>query len=152
MFFCQKEIATFGKDLVSIISGQASGTEGHNRIRVWSRTWSYITEKPVFGFGCEGMSERLYIGTGISNPHNEILTYAAYYGIPAAMSYAAGVIAIFVRYFRGRKQATASQKTACMAAAGYFISSLTGVAMFYLTPLFFTLLGFAALKSRTEQR
>lgn len=139
------EFSVLYKDAGSILAGDAKGSEGHNRIKIWRRTWGYITEKPIFGYGCEGISDRLYIGTGISNPHNELLTYAAYYGIPAAILYLLGVVSVFANYLR-KNTAEAGQKIACMAAAGYFISSMTGVAMFYLTPLFFVLLGISVIE------
>ena len=142
------EFSVLYKDAGSILAGDAKGSEGHNRIKIWRRTWGYITEKPLFGYGCEGMSERLYIGTGISNPHNELLTYAAYYGIPAAIAYLIGVTSVFANYLRRKNKAEAGQKIACIAAAGYFISSVTGVAMFYLTPFFFVLLGISAIEKR----
>ena len=138
------EFVSLGNDVSGLLKHTSDGSEGHNRLILWSLTWEYIREHPVFGTGCEAIAFRLFEVTGRSNPHNELLTYAAYYGIPAAICYTAGVISVFVRYFRHRTEATAAVKTAVLAAAGYFISSLFGVAMFYTTPLFFVLLGTAS--------
>ena len=138
----RSEFAGLARDAGRILSGSAKGSEGHNRLKVWTKTWKYIMEKPLFGYGCEGISERLYIASAISNPHNEILTYAAYYGIPAAIAYTAGIISVLIRSFRSKIHKTdAGVRIACLAASGYFVSSLTGVAMFYLTPLFFVFMG-----------
>lgn len=143
----RSEFTGFAEDAGRILSGKAGGSEGHNRLKIWARTVKYISEQPLLGYGCEGMSMRLYKATGISNPHNEILTYAAYYGIPAATAYAAGVIFVFARsiFERGSKGGGPDMysKISCMAAAGYFISSLTGVGMFYTLPFFFIFLGMA---------
>lgn len=135
------EFAGFSSDLANIISGRSDGSEGHNRLALWSLTCEYISEKPMLGHGCEGISLRLYEATARSNPHNEILTYAAYYGIPAAIAYFTGIVLMLTRWARSDIRFDACQKIACMAAGAYFVASMTGVAMFYLTPFFFIFLG-----------
>lgn len=140
----RNEFVSLGEDISGLLSHNSNGTEGHNRMILWGLTWGYIKEHPVLGTGCEAIAFRLYETTGRSNPHNELLTYSAYYGIPAAICYAAGVISVFVQYFRHRSETPAAAKTAVLAAAGYFISSFFGVAMFYTTPLFFVFLGIAS--------
>lgn len=140
----RSEFEQLSKDAASILSGSAKGSEGHNRIKLWTRTCKYISEKPLLGYGCEGISERLYIATGISNPHNEILTYAAYFGIPAAAAYVTAVLSVIIYWIRHLELLETGQRIAGMTAAGYFIASLTGVSMFYLAPMFFVLLGMAS--------
>ena len=142
----RSEFASLGADIAAILSGNAGWSTGHNRFLLWDITLAYIEERPLTGFGCEGIAFQLYEATGRSNPHSEILSYAAYYGIPAALCYAAAVISVFHDHFRDRKQAPASSRIACMAAAGYFISSMTGVAMFYTAPFFFIFLGMTRRK------
>ena len=136
----RREFAVFGRDIAGILSNTAKGSAGHNRLKMWRLTSKYIAERPWFGFGCEGISMEMYAKTAISNPHNEILTYAAYYGIPAAAFYTFGVLAVLVRRLLSY-DSDMTGKIACMAAAGYFIASITGVAMFYTTPFFFVFLG-----------
>ena len=136
----RREFAVFWRDIADILNHTAKGSAGHNRLKIWRLTVEYITERPLFGYGCEGISMKMYAETAISNPHNEILTYAAYYGIPAAVFYTYGVLAALA----GRLLSYDSDMTgkiACMAAAGYFISAITGVVMFYTTPFFFAFMG-----------
>ncbi len=137
----RNEFISLGMDLSALLSGSRDSAIGHNRLLLWKLTAEYIKERPLLGYGCEGIAFGLFDATGRSNPHSEILTYAAYYGIPAAICYLAGIACIFVRYFKNRRQTGISSRIACMAAAGYFISSFAGVAMFYTVPFFFIFLG-----------
>ena len=125
-----------------LLSGTNNIHAGNGRWGLWQFTLIYISEKPFFGFGCEGITERLYELTKVPNPHNEILTYAAYFGIPAALMYTGGVL---LKLLRSLKPADTSKAgaAAAFAALAYFISSMFGVAMFYTAPLFFVMLGMA---------
>lgn len=148
--------SNFRNDLVRVFdesSEIASGTNniyaGNGRWGLWQFTLIYISEKPLFGFGCEGITERLYELTKIPNPHNELLTYAAYFGIPAAILYSSGVL---VKMFRTLKASDllSVNTIAAFAALGYFVSSMFGVAMFYTTPLFFVMLGLSSANNGIE--
>lgn len=132
-----------------IVSGTNNVYAGNGRWGLWQFTLIYISEKPLFGFGCEGITERLYELTKIPNPHNELLTYAAYFGIPAAILYSAGVIVKMLRSLKSSDQFSAST-AAAFAALGYFVSSMFGVAMFYTTPLFFVMLGLSSANNGIE--
>ena len=136
----RREFSIFAGDMLKILNNRADGSVGHNRLKVWRLTAQYILARPLTGYGCEGISYQLYSALGISNPHNEILTYAAYYGIPSAVFYAGGVLGVVAGHIR-RPVYTETGRIACMAAAGYFIASITGVAMFYTTPFFFIFMG-----------
>ena len=137
----RKEFTGFIADLAAIAGGNAKGSAGHNRWKLWALTLQYIAKKPMLGYGCEGISFMLYEAMAISNPHSEVLTYAAYYGIPAAILYATGVVSVLLVSISRIKTNKATQKAACMAAAGYLLSSFTGVGMFYTLPFFFIFLG-----------
>ena len=148
--------SNFRNDLVRVFdesSEIASGTNniyaGNGRWGLWQFTLIYISEKPLFGFGCDGITERLYELTKIPNPHNELLTYAAYFGIPAAILYSSGVL---VKMFRTLKASDllSVNTIAAFAALGYFVSSMFGVAMFYTTPLFFVMLGLSSANNGIE--
>ena len=122
---------------------------GHNRWLLWTETWKYIVKKPLLGYGCEGFSDVLMDSLGRANPHNEVLAYAAQFGIPAAMFYVLSIMALLIRPFLKHKNAETkngdSMDGSCcaglLAAFGYFISSLFGVTMFYTLPFFFIFLG-----------
>ena len=127
----------------TILRGGDTTYAGHGRWRLWKITASYIADAPFFGYGCEGISETLYDYVQISSPHNEPLTYAAFFGIPAAVLYTAGCITAIVKGVRAGL-ADKGRIIAAFAAMGYLLSSVFGVAMFYTTPYFFVLMGLAA--------
>lgn len=127
-------------DIGSITWGGNHGFAGHGRWRLWTETVGYIKERPLFGFGCEGIESTLMDATGVSSPHNEILTYAAFFGIPGALLYATGITAALLKSILN-SGSDDSCRIAFMAACGYFISSLFGVSMFYTLPLFFIFTG-----------
>lgn len=137
----RKEFTVLASDFGAVLSGTAEGSAGHRRLQMWNLTTGYISEKPLLGYGCEGIAFMLYKAMKVSAPHCEPLAYAAYYGIPAALLYIAGVIGVLFSNIRRTGINSVQQKAACMAAAGYFISSFVGVGMFYTLPFFFIFLG-----------
>ena len=137
----RKEFTGLTADLASILSNTAEGSAGHRRLQMWTLTAGYIDEKPRLGYGCEGIAFMLYEAMKVSDPHCETLAYAAFYGIPAALMYTAGVIGVIVTNICRMDTNGVQQKAACMAATGYFISSFVGVGMFYTLPFFFIFLG-----------
>lgn len=74
---------------------------GTGRWGLWRNTVILIKEKPLLGWGVEGIYDRLdKASNGLNNrPHNEYLQYAAFFGIPAAMTYISGLISHYVRAF-----------------------------------------------------
>ncbi len=137
------------KDAAAILTGIGNSFAGHGRLELWQLTAEMIKERPLFGYGCEGISAVLLESTGVANPHNEVLTYAAFFGIPAAVLYTVGVIITLVKGFRSEDLVSIA---ACCAAAGYFVSSLFGVAMFYTEPFFYILLGLSCKTKLTEEQ
>ena len=137
-------------DAADIISGGGDVLHGHGRWGLWQQTLQMIQERPVFGYGCEGISTVLQETNVAANPHNEVMTYAAFFGIPASALYVAGVAVTLVRGLRSNDH---DSVTAACAASGYFISSLFGVSMFYTTPFFFVLLGLSYRQAaKTEKQ
>ena len=132
------------RDIISIFAGNATGVEGSGRWKLWQTVVQCIVEKPLFGYGCEGIAMRIQEIAGISDAHCEPLTYAAYYGIPGALFYLVGVIAAAVRYFKNRKHMPSYCRIAFLGASVYFVSSLVGVTIFYTAPFFFIFMGMAA--------
>jgi O-antigen ligase len=137
----RKEFTVLAADIAAILNNSADGSAGHRRLQMWTLTAGYISEKPLLGYGCEGIAFMLYEVMKVSDPHCEALAYAAYYGIPAALLYVAGVTGVLLTGIRRMESNGVQQKAACMAAAGYFISSFVGVGMFYTLPFFFIFLG-----------
>ena len=137
-----KEVTELLGDIESLFTASITDSAGHNRWGLWSLTAGYIADRPILGYGCEGISAMLQAATGRSSAHNELLTYAAFFGIPAAVFYCSGVLASLWCSMRKRISCS-GHLPFLMASAGYFISSLVGVSMFYTTPFFFIFLGCA---------
>ncbi|MCR5121426.1 MAG: O-antigen ligase family protein [Ruminococcus sp.] len=139
----------FGGDVTNIATGNATGSEGSNRLNLWTFTIDKIKQKPIFGHGLEGITDVLYKYTTDNNmfpnnrPHNEFLQYAAFYGIPAAIAYTLGCFSVFLRGLRLRKQLDSPQISALAAAFAYLVSSFVGNTMYYTSPMFFIYLGLA---------
>ena len=130
------------EDVQQVASGgDDAASAGHNRWLLWTQTVDYILQRPILGYGCEGISDMIMADTGRGNPHCELLSYAAYFGIPAAAAYTLGMLAVLARFFRRSVLCDPASASAGMAACGYFISSLFGVPMFYTAPFFFIFLG-----------
>lgn len=134
------------RDASEILSGSDSASSaGHNRWLLWTTTFEYIKKKPLLGYGCEGLSDILMNDLHRGNPHNEVLSYAAQFGVPAALAYVTGCISWIVAAVKDMKSSggayAASYGPALIASVGYFASSLFGVTMFYTVPFFFIFMG-----------
>ncbi len=137
-------IATFLKDINKVADNpDDSAGAGTGRWTLWIHTFKYIKEKPVFGFGVEGIRDRLDTETaGINNrPHNEFLQYAAFFGIPAMISYIAGILSVYINGLKMRYKLDVPTTVSLIAAFGYIVSSVFGNTMYYTAPYFFILLG-----------
>ncbi len=135
-----------------------SSAQGHELLSLWQETVGLILQKPLFGYGPEGLSGR-YAGTVQAEeceghthetypdrPQNEYLQHAGFMGIPALLLYLAGLIMLAARRLHTGKNAPYVFLTAGIAAVGYLLSAVFGNTMYYTTPFFFMLLGFAANK------
>ncbi len=116
---------------------------GTLRWGLWRNTMRYIKEKPWIGFGFEGIAERLQLDTEQDKVHNEYLEYAADFGIPAALCYIGGLIAVYIKAFKKRAQIDGATFCALVAAFGYIGSAFFGNTMVFIAPLFFIVLGLA---------
>lgn len=114
---------------------------GSGRWVLWVNTLKYIGEKPILGWGCDGIAEMLEEAGGNSRPHNEILQYAANFGIPFAIIYLAGIFCVFRNAIKKKNSLSNFSLISLTAAFGYFISSLFGNVIFYTAPFFFIFLG-----------
>lgn len=134
------DMAEMTSEIILILSGTNDIYAGNGRWGIWQFVIERIGEKPFWGYGNEGIADILYDYALTASPHNEPLTYAAFFGIPAAISYVGGVVIRIFKMLRdGRGDNTGI--IAAFAAMAYFISSLFGVAMFYTAPFMFVMLG-----------
>lgn len=153
MILGKSENAASGVSLIGADSAQnvrTAGDAGTGRWSLWTSTARYIGDRPLFGSGIEGIGRRLENETGYSDrPHNEYLQYAAFFGIPAAVLYISGVLAVYIKALRRRMNLDKTSAVCLVAAFGYLVSAFFGNTMYYTAPLLFIFLG---IGSSVEKR
>lgn len=133
-------------DVALISQNQAdANAAGSGRWLIWKLSVGYIIEKPIFGFGPEGLySLYLSAGLNIDRPHNEFLQYAAFTGIPGMLFYLGFLVSLFLCRWREIKSCSSEALAAALCVFGYIGSSMLGNTMFNTVPFYFMLLGLAA--------
>ncbi len=116
---------------------EMSVTSGTDRWMRWRGVVTHMPESPLLGFGVEGLLDLYQIGT----PHNELLQYAASFGIPAMLMYLTAVIWVIVSVLRRSKKLSKMTLVCFCVMVCYFTSSMFGVAIYYTTPFFYIFLG-----------
>lgn len=114
---------------------------GTGRWKLWKATIKYISEKPIFGHGTDGIYKRLNKEAGSARTHNEFLQYTAFYGIPAGLLYVLGNVSVFIKGAKYRYKFDTYTIVGLMTAFGYLVSSFFGVSLFYTAPFLFIFLG-----------
>lgn len=111
------------------------------RWTLWKESVQCISERPFFGFGTDGIEDRLRDLTGEERSHNEYLQYTAFYGIPAALCYLAGVMAVFIHGLKNKAKLDKYAIISLTAAFAYCFSAFFGVSRTYTAPYLFIFLG-----------
>ena len=124
-------------------TNEYSSNTGTRRWVLWKHTVQYISERPIFGWGVEGTTERLDNEPDTENdrPHNEYLQWAAFFGIPGALLYIAGLCVVMFGMFPWIKRSDPVSIGCFIASAGYIASAFVGNTMYYTAPFFFIVLG-----------
>jgi len=130
---------------------EEADSAGSSRWVLWKATMKYISEKPLLGWGVEGISQRLKVEAGAERTHNEYLQYAAFFGIPNAICYITGCALVFLRAVRRWNDIEPGTKVCVCGALAYFISAAFGVSMYYTAPLFYIFLGLGYAKTDENQ-
>jgi len=131
--------ADVGKVITDDSTADAAGT---GRWRLWKTTSDFILDRPVFGYGAEGLINK-YAELGFINdrPANEYIQYAAFFGIPSLIFYLLALFSIFIVCMKNLK----TLKPITLAIGGcvlaYAISACFGNTMYYTTVYFYMFLG-----------
>ncbi|MBR4626635.1 MAG: O-antigen ligase family protein [Ruminococcus sp.] len=110
---------------------------GSSRWKLWKGTVKNIHESPWTGFGVEGLLNTHYVGT----PHNEVLQYMEFFGIPAALLYVAACASVLLIVLKNCKSMDYTTMICFFVSIGYLTSSMFGVAIYYTTPYIYIFLG-----------
>lgn len=135
--------ATMWDDTEKLASGNGDSA-GHGRVTLWKTGLAMLPIHPVLGFGPENMDKELQATIWNDRIDNEVLQYAIYLGIPAALLYLA---ALFTLAFSRGASLPRLRPAAFVAAGcvfGYLLSSMLGNSMFYTAPYFWIFLGIVA--------
>ena len=143
----QKNLYQLLTDL-NLMRAEAGGADvvGTGRLGLWRETLEKIRERPVFGFGPEGLVGENAISEN-KLAHNTYLQIAADAGIPGLGFYLAAVVLIAVRTVRNRRRMPPMALAAAGAVAAYLISQTFGCPVFNTEPYFWLMLGLAAFDS-----
>ena len=132
-------------------NAEDKGGAGTGRWKLWVFTVKRIIEKPVFGWGTDGIADMMYDKYAITRTHNEFLQYTVFFGIPGGISYIAAAVSVFIRAQKNKKKLGNLEIASLTAAFAYLASSFFGNTMYYTAPLFFIFLGLGYGRSHDSQ-
>lgn len=124
---------------------------GSHRGILWKTTLKAISERPLFGFGTEGIYDRLEATGACTRSHNEFLQYASFYGIPAGIMYICGLISVFLRGLKYKRTIDGYTIAALVTVFTYLVSSFFGNSFYYVTPFMFIFLGLGMADSEKKE-
>lgn len=138
----QNNILVFFGDLYNIIlDNEDADKAGTNRWALWRCTCEYISKRPLFGFGVDGILNQLDETCGSERTHNEFLQYASFFGIPAGIMYICGVFSVFLKGLKYKNKLDCYTTAGLVTAFTYLVSSFFGNSFFYTAPFLFIFLG-----------
>ncbi len=147
-------ILEFGFDLRRLLGNDPDKLNGGSgRAILWYYTLIYISEKPLLGYGVEGIADQLSRDGGLARTHNLYLEYAAFFGVPAALCFITGIFHNFLNGLKQKLSLDIDTMTALAATFSFAFSALFGISIFYTTPYFFMLIGlsFTILPKQAEK-
>ncbi|MDR1754942.1 MAG: O-antigen ligase family protein [Eubacterium sp.] len=131
--------------------GQAEDGFGTNRILLWKTTFGYIKEKPVFGWGSDGIWYMLGEASGeAQRTHNEYLQQTAFFGIPAGLCYTLGCFMVYWRALRNRRTLRACDIVFLSGGFAYLVGAFFGVTMIQVYPMFMAVLGLSMTENEAK--
>lgn len=139
------DLITLKNDAINIATDSKNQvTAGSGRWLLWKRTLELIKEKPILGWGCDGVNfELAKVEEGIIRPHNEYLEYAVHFGIPCSLLYITGLLIIYLRALINRHIMDSPSIACLVASLAYIGSAFFGNVKFYTYGFFFIVLGIA---------
>ncbi len=135
-------IKEFGLDLSKLFhQDDDMMSAGSGRIALWYYAMTFIMEKPLLGYGVEGIGPLMGPVVGLARPHNLYMEFAAFFGIPAALCLIVGMFFEFLNGLKRKAILDVYNMTVLGAIFGFAFTAFFGITIFYTTPYFFILLG-----------
>lgn len=140
-----KNFTQFRADLIKIATkAEDAGSAGTDRMALWRETLGKIAERPIMGFGAEGLigDNALKSGAKVGLlPHNTYLQIAAYMGIVGLIIYLAAILTLLVHHWKHMRELDPMVLVAMGGAVTYMISEFVGCPVFNTEPYFWLFLG-----------
>ena len=138
-------------DLLRIYNDESSSIyAGTGRFRLWQETLAKIRERPIAGFGPEGLAgENALYKDQLT--HNTYLQITAYLGFIGLFLYFAALLSLARHRLWRLRELDPMMLVACGAAFAYLVSAFVGCPVFNTEPYFWLVLGFAAIPCGNEK-
>lgn len=133
-------------DVSIVISDENVNSTGSGRGELWKNALECVRSNPLFGCGFEnhGAINPSIDTTGevyASQPHNFLLFYAKFIGIPGLLFYLCTLVVGVKRLLEKRKEIGSITKSAAFIVLGYLVSDFFGAIKFYTAPYYCIMLG-----------
>lgn len=139
-----KNFKTLGSDVKEIKNKtKKSGSAGSGRMSLWRVAVKRIKMRPLLGWGPEGF-QFSFPDDYQHKPHNEYLEYCAFLGFPGLLLYVSSLVTILVNRLKNITAVDTAVLISGIAVFGYLVQAFFGNVVFYTSPYFFMLIGFAA--------
>lgn len=138
-------------DLIKIFTHASDADNaGTTRFGLWRETLAKIKERPIAGFGPEGLAgeNALYLN---QLTHNTYLQITAYLGFIGLFLYLAALLSLADSRLWRLRELDPMMLVACGAAFAYLVSAFVGCPVFNTEPYFWLVLGFAAIPCGNEK-
>lgn len=139
-----KNILNFSKDIKAVVEKdeKKAAEVGTHRLLLWKDAWNYTLEHPIFGGGMESLGVYYKEHNNFINdrPHNVILEFSSFIGIPGAIIYLVLILFLAIANLKNLKH-NSIYIAIYFTAMCYFISSMFGNSMYYTSPYFMLLIG-----------
>ena len=115
---------------------------GSRRGVLWKEAFNYTLEHPLIGGGMECLGEYYAKCKECNNdrPHNVILQFSSFIGIPGTIIYIVFIVYLALKGLK-RLKSDSVKMMIYFTSMCYFISSMFGNSMYYTSPYFMILLG-----------
>ena len=147
-----RRVGTIATDAGQVIAGHDDAYRaGSNRFYIWTRTWNFVMDRPLLGYGPETLDiifierhseEMLRLFNAVyamDKAHNEYLHIAVSSGIPAALLYLSFALSVLWRAWC--KRSNLIVLVVATAIVGYMTQAFFNISVVSVAYLFWILLG-----------
>lgn len=144
MHILGKELVQVQQEEINTQVASSIDTIGTNRVLLWRYGIQFALEKPLFGYGLDNLGYKYAVirNKTFDRPHNELIQFAAYLGIPALIFYVTAIGSHVAAFFRSFRRLSVFHLALFASVGSYLVSSMFGNTMYYTTPYYIMMLAF----------